>query len=273
MKFSVVVCGKNEEKKINKCLNSIIQNRPDEIIFVDGNSTDKTVDFVKNFTDKIFVRKNSNLTNDRQFGIDNCKNELIVMIDCDHILRENDIKNLINDLFNFKFDLIQSQLEIYEKKSLMSLAENQSYQVVHNIPGRKKMIGVAPAVFKKEIFSKVRFDDHITKTIDDTDFIYRLREKNYLFGIGNVKIYQDHNSSITQYLKKFLWYGKGDGEFIQKNPDQFFNMFYHLLIRYNFIYFLKSLFKFKLIAIPFFWIQSFTRIIGIIYHFISLVRK
>ena len=118
MKFSVVVCGKNEEKKINKCLNSIIQNRPDEIIFVDGNSTDKTVEFVKNFTDKIFVRENSNLTNDRQFGIDKCKNELIVMIDCDHILRENDIKNLINDLFNFKFDLIQSQLEIYEKKKL-----------------------------------------------------------------------------------------------------------------------------------------------------------
>ena len=117
MKFSVVVCGKNEEKKINKCLNSIIQNKPDEIIFVDGNSTDKTVDFVKNFTDKIFVRKNSNLTNDRQFGIDNCNNELIVMIDCDHILRENDIKNLINDLFNFKFDLIQSQLEIYKKKA------------------------------------------------------------------------------------------------------------------------------------------------------------
>ena len=78
---------------------------------------------------------------------------------------------------------------------------------------------------------------------------------------------------MAQYLKKFLWYGKGDGEFIQKNPDQFINMFYHLLIRYNFIYFLKSLFKFKLIAIPFFWIQSFTRIIGIIYHFISLVRK
>ncbi len=260
MKFSVVVCVKNEEKRILQCLRSIKKNKPSEIIVVDGNSKDKTIKLAKTITKKVYIRKNSNLTNDRQFGIDKCKNELIAMIDADHILRENDILNLINEMNFFKFDMIQSQLEIYRKNSLLNIAENQTYDVVHNIPGKKKMIGVAPAIYKKKIFKKVVFDDYITETIEDADFIYKLRKKNFNFGIGKVKIFQDHNGNLKAYIKKFMWYGKGDGEFIRKNPSQTLNTFYHLFIRYNFIYTLKSLYVLNFLAIPFFWIQSIIRI-------------
>jgi glycosyltransferase involved in cell wall biosynthesis len=273
MKFSVVVCGKNEEKKISQCLSSILRNNPDELIYVDGNSRDASVKLAKKFTRKIYIRKNSNLTKDRQFGIDKCRNELIAMIDCDHILKKNDINNLIADLYKFDFDLIQSQLEVYNKNSFMSLAENQSYDVTHNIPGKKRMIGVAPTIFKKKIFLTIRFDDYITKTIDDTDFIYRLRKKHINFGIGTVKIFQNHNISFFDYIRKFLWYGKGDGEFIQKNPSQLYSILFHLLVRYNFIYTGKSLLKLKFLAVPFFLIQSFSRFFGIFSHFINLFLK
>ena len=273
MQVSVVVCGKDEENKIFQCLNSILKNEPDELIYVDGNSKDNTIEIVKKFTKNIYIRKNSNLTKDRQFGIDKCRNNIVAMIDCDHVLKKNDIRDLIHDMNKYGFDVIQSQLEIYRKESFMSLAENQSYQVIHNFPGKKKMIGVAPAIFNKKIFDKVKFDDKITKTIDDTDFIYRLRKENFPFGIGNVKIFQDHDTSFYNYIKKFLWYGKGDGEFIQKNPSQILNVFFHLLFRYNFIYVLKSMIRFKFLAIPFFLLQSFTRIFGLLIHFINLIKK
>ena len=39
--FSVVVCTKNEEGRINDCLKSIYLNTPSEVILVDGGSTDK----------------------------------------------------------------------------------------------------------------------------------------------------------------------------------------------------------------------------------------
>ena len=135
-------------------MKSIKKNKPSEIIVIDGNSSDQTVKLAKKITKKVFIRKNSNLTNDRQFGIDQCKNDIIAMIDADHILRKNDIENLINDLNFLKFDMIQSQLEIYKKSTLLNLAENQSYNVIHNIPGKKRMIGVAPAIYKKKILKK-----------------------------------------------------------------------------------------------------------------------
>ena len=271
MKFSVVVCVKNEEKNIIQCLNSIKKNKPNEIIVVDGNSKDKTAKLAKKITKKIFIRKNSNLTKDRQFGIDKCKYDIIAMIDGDHILRKNDIINLISDLNYFKFDMIQSQLEIFKKNSIFNIAENQSYNVVHNIPGKKRMIGVAPAVYKKKIFKKIRFNDHITKTIEDADFIYNLRKKKFNFGIGNVKIFQNHSGDMKSYIRKFMWYGKGDGEFIRKNPSQTLNTLFHIIIRYNFIYIFKSIFSFNLMAIPFFIIQSIIRLFAIIKYFVTLV--
>ena len=44
----VIVCAKNEEKRIKNCLKSLKQNKVDEIILVDGNSADRTIEISKN---------------------------------------------------------------------------------------------------------------------------------------------------------------------------------------------------------------------------------
>jgi glycosyltransferase involved in cell wall biosynthesis len=217
-KISVVVCVKNEVKKIKRCLDSLRNNNPDEIIVIDGDSSDATAVVANQYTKKVFISKNSNLTRDRQLGVNKCKNELIAMIDGDHILKKNDLKNLLKDLTNSNFDMVQSQIKIFKITSFYNDAENDFYTLFHNIPGIKKMIGVAPAIYKKRIFKKVNFNDKITKSIEDADFIYNLKKKNFVFGIGHTKISQDHSGRLKDYLKKFLWYGKGDGEFIKKNP-------------------------------------------------------
>ena len=56
-KVSVVVCAKNEEKRIVSCLKSISKNKVDEIILVDGNSSDNTVKLAKKFIDKVIISK------------------------------------------------------------------------------------------------------------------------------------------------------------------------------------------------------------------------
>ncbi|TFH46834.1 MAG: glycosyltransferase [ANME-2 cluster archaeon] len=50
---SVVVCTKNEESRIEDCLKSIVNNNPGEIIVVDGESTDTTIDIAKKYTNKV----------------------------------------------------------------------------------------------------------------------------------------------------------------------------------------------------------------------------
>jgi glycosyltransferase involved in cell wall biosynthesis len=272
--ISVVVCVKNEESRIEGCLRSIMYNHPSEIIVVDGGSSDRTAELALKYTKKVIISTGSNLTRDRQIGIDSSNQDLIAMIDADHRLDGDSLQGLLNDLTNNDYDIVQSQLLSYKNNNYWNSAEEDAWQLTHNIPGPKVMIGVAPAMYRKSLFSKVKFDDNVTKTIDDTDFIYRLSKiKTMKIGIGETKIKQLHFGSFSDYRKKFKWYGIGDSEFCIKHPHRSFRILYHLIIRYPIIYPLKALVSGKIKVIPFFMMQGFFRFYGLVGGLISAKIK
>ena len=47
---------------------------------------------------------------------------------------------------------------------------------------------------------KIKFDSKITKTIDDTDYFYRLSKK-HRFGIAETKILSYHEKGFFKYFK------------------------------------------------------------------------
>ena len=127
MKLSVVVCVRNEEKRLRECLETVYQSEPDEVILVDGGSTDGTVKIAREFPNIVIIESNnSNLTRDRQKGIDAAKNDLVAMVDADHRLRPNDIESLLNDMHEFKFDIVQSGLVSYKNHGFWDAAEEAS---------------------------------------------------------------------------------------------------------------------------------------------------
>jgi glycosyltransferase involved in cell wall biosynthesis len=268
---SVVVCTRNEEKRIKECLEAIKNNHPGEIIIVDGGSKDNTVKIARKYADKIIKSTHSHLSRDRQLGIDSSKKSVIAMIDADHRLESGDISSLLNDLEKYRLDLVQSQLISYKNESFWNAAEEQMWEINLNIPGGKKMIGTAPAVYKKFIFDYVRFDDHITNLIDDTDFIYRLSKyKKIKFGTGDTRIKQLHSTSFKSYIKKFIWYGRGDGQFCIKNKNRAGSMLFHLCIRYPVIYPVRAALQGKLKVVPYFIIQGWMRFYGLLIEIVKI---
>lgn len=273
MKLSVVVCVRNEEKRINDCLELIILNNPDEIIVVDGGSTDRTLEVIRQFPGvKIIESRNSSLTRDRQKGLDAAANQYIAMIDADHRLCQGDLDSLFSDMQEFGFDIVQSGLVSYENHGFWDSAEESTWYLTHNIPGPRKMIGTAPAIYNKKVFEYVRFDDHITATIDDTDFAYRLSKfPNIKFGIGRTNIRQYHFANFYTYWRKFQWYGKGDGEFCRKHPERAPSMLFHLLIRYPISYSWKAIKVGRYRAVPFFMLQGILRFVGLSRYFLKAI--
>jgi len=275
VKFSVVVTVKNEEKRIRDCLTSVFSDNPDEVILVDGDSTDKTLEIARTFDGiKIIESKNSTLTRDRQVGIDAARNPYVAMIDGDHRVKSGDIGSLIQEMEERKFDVIQSSLVSYQNSGFWDRAEEALWRLAHNIPGKKHMIGGAPTIYKKSVFDYVRFDDMITKTTEDTDFFYRLSKfKNLSVGVGKTTIMQYHFATFKAFVKKYRWYGKGDGEFCQKHPERAPSMFFHLLIRYPLIYSFRALKQGNFYAIPICILQGLTRFSGVSQHLIGLAFK
>ncbi|MEW5894588.1 MAG: glycosyltransferase family 2 protein [Candidatus Omnitrophota bacterium] len=80
--LSVVVVTKNEEMNIDDCLGSVA-GWADEIVVVDDESSDRTIEKAKKYTDKIFQRKMDVEGTHRNWAYSKATNEWILSLDAD----------------------------------------------------------------------------------------------------------------------------------------------------------------------------------------------
>ena len=80
-KLSVVVIAKNEELRIENCLSSV--SWADEIILVDDESTDKTIEIAQRYNAKIFRRKMDVEGIHRNWAYAQARNEWVLSLDSD----------------------------------------------------------------------------------------------------------------------------------------------------------------------------------------------
>ncbi|MFZ1419220.1 MAG: glycosyltransferase family 2 protein [Leptotrichiaceae bacterium] len=87
MKLSVGIITYNEEQIIARTIDSV-KNIADEIVIIDSNSTDKTVEIAKLKGAKVITQSWLGYGKQKNFMIDNCSGEWILSIDADEIISE-----------------------------------------------------------------------------------------------------------------------------------------------------------------------------------------
>jgi len=85
--LSVVVLTKNEEKNIQRCLESVA-GWANEIVVVDDESTDRTVDIASRYSDRIIIRKMDIEGRQRNFAYAQAKNLWVLSLDADEVVTE-----------------------------------------------------------------------------------------------------------------------------------------------------------------------------------------
>ena len=101
--LSVVVITKNEEANIKECLESV--KWVDEIIVVDDNSTDRTVEFAQSYTDRIFQKKMDIEGRHRNWAYAQARNSWVLSLDADERVTpqlQEEIVRTINSSGEFK---------------------------------------------------------------------------------------------------------------------------------------------------------------------------
>lgn len=96
--ISVVLATYNEEKNLPECLESV-KNLANEIVIVDGTSTDKTVDIAKSHNARVKIVKNlQNFHINKQKAIDLAISDWILQLDADERVSDalsSEIKSII----------------------------------------------------------------------------------------------------------------------------------------------------------------------------------
>lgn len=218
IKLSVVIPVFNEEAYITACLINLFNQieQPDEVIIVDNNCTDKTVELASKFPVKIIREKKQGITPARNKGFNAAKYPIIGRIDADTLVPTNWVRN-IKDRFEADPHLIAfSGGTVFENKRLdvlLKLPGIAYYTSFKRILGCDCLYGPNMAV-SKQAWEKVKphicLDDHSVH--EDADLAVHLAEINigdiifdpkFLVRVSNRR-WENVNSSYLEYPYRYL---------------------------------------------------------------------
>lgn len=100
--LSVVILTKNEEKNIRACLESVYR-WADELLVIDDESTDKTLDIVRKYTQTIISRKMDIEGRHRNFAYAQARNLWVLSLDADERVTP-ELKTEIENVLSGKTD-------------------------------------------------------------------------------------------------------------------------------------------------------------------------
>ena len=114
MKISVLIIAHNEEKYIEKCISSVLNQtqKADEIVLIAHNCTDKTIEIAKEFPITIVnFEGGMGILSARMKGIENVSGDIVLCIDGDSYASKNWISEMI-PLFQKNIVLIASWVKL-----------------------------------------------------------------------------------------------------------------------------------------------------------------
>src|SRR3989339_1124927 len=98
-KISVCIICFNEEDNIRRCLESVkwVKDKGGEIVVVDSFSTDKTLEIVREYTDKVFQNKWSGFVKQKNYTLSLAQNEWVLSVDADEVISERLCEETISE--------------------------------------------------------------------------------------------------------------------------------------------------------------------------------
>ena len=221
MRVSIVIPNYNGEKYLEKCLDSLMEQslKPDEIIIVDNDSKDKSIDIINKYKNKIklvVLDKNYGFSVAVNRGIRESNSEYVALLNNDTELDKNWLKELVKCISSDKniFSCCSKMLR-YDNRNIIDDAGD-----FYTALGWEQKIGdganaykkhmeskevfsacAGAAIYRREIFDKIGyFDENFFAYMEDVDLSYRAKiygYKNYY--CADAKVY--HIGSATSGSK------------------------------------------------------------------------
>jgi glycosyltransferase involved in cell wall biosynthesis len=184
--FSIVIPTLNEEKYLPFLLKDLsLQTYNNfEVVHIDGNSDDKTINYANKFKKTLNIRSNNvkirNVGFQRNEGVKLANGQWVVFMDADNRLNQNFLQELKNNISkNHNLNLFTTLTSIKENIILEKWAN--FWLLIHNNFKKKAAYGAMIGV-KKDLALKYPFDRK-QKIMEDVIFVQKIVDAGYKFVI------------------------------------------------------------------------------------------
>lgn len=272
--ISVVVIARNAENTIAECLDSLQSNNPAEIIVVDGNSTDRTVEVARRYTKRIYSDEGRAKAYARQAGAEQATQEYLAYVDSDVILTQGVLATMLTELKASDSIAISARqlLPSAERPNYWEWAYSQHCQYGSKLRPPQNYLGLAACLFRRETIIKYGFDiSGRMKDVDDIDLSLRLRRDGYEFGISSASVYHNHREDFKAFVKyRFFLGNKVYARFIRKWGLWYGGVWVPMVMLYWLGF---CLLKGKLKLIPYFVVDGVVKTAGIMKGLFELIGE
>jgi glycosyltransferase involved in cell wall biosynthesis len=200
---SVIVPTKDSGRTIERCLSSIRNQsyKRIELIVVDNNSTDGTLEVAKKLVDRV-LNFNSERSSARNLGAEVSSGKYLLFVDSDMILSENVVKECVEKCEREGYDALYIPERIIGEGFWIRVRDFERSFYSATIIDAVRFI-------RKDLFVRVGGFDETLVAAEDWDLDRRVRDAGAKVGIINANLFHDEGKfDLRKYLDKKSYYTK-----------------------------------------------------------------
>lgn len=203
--LSVIVPTKDAAHLLEDCLASISLSRPQEIIVVDGCSTDGTLEIAKRHTERILSDEGRGLPYARRLGLEAATSTYVALVDADVTLPPGALSALLAELRSGGYAALQAGLHSVSGPGYWGRA-----LVHHHRSGRSRSwFGLVTTLAERNCLLAYGFDDRFPSG-EDIDLRWRMRRGGARLGVSRETVVT-HRFDDTYEAARAQWSMDGRG--------------------------------------------------------------
>lgn len=207
---SVVVCAKDAAATIADALQSIVANRPREIIVVDDKSVDETGDVARRFTERVIRSQGQGLAVARQLGAEQARGRYVAYVDSDVVLSQGCLAALTAVLeADATVACASATTRPSGSRTRWARAGKEIRALEGRGPGWTRSLGMRACVIRRHLLLEFRFDPFFVGAAEDMDLAARLRAAGWRLHRSEAQADHKYPSTLWGLFKQRIWYGRG----------------------------------------------------------------
>jgi glycosyltransferase involved in cell wall biosynthesis len=218
---SVIATVRNEAQAVRRLLDSLAaQTRPpDEVIIVDGGSTDGTVEVLEEYAAggtlplKVLVRPGTNISQGRNAAISEATGEIIAGTDAGVRLSPNWLEELIKPFEKERELYVVSGFFLPDPQTVFETAMGATVlPVLADVDPEKFLPSSRSVAFRKAAWERVGGYPEWLDYSEDLVFDFKLRELGPFAFAPRAIAYFRPRKSLRAFFQQYYRYARGDGK-------------------------------------------------------------